>query len=415
MAAIRYDRRTNMLLIALTLTFSNAFLSVLQPVNAFSSPSSLVWTFQKNIVGIRASRFVTESGHCHSPSSSHFYAQDDDNNEASSAFSAASTTTTTTTTTTTSWTMEQDWALIDQLPKFTVIGDGEKDTNHHIRTFWAQLAACTPSLSDKTPNQVLERCQELERSSLSLSSSSSKTNHDATTSTHPPPPPRKLLVFGPSPPQLQNWMIDLDHRDGKAVGQTQDGRTIWLRYHSIGRLEGDPFSDISSSSVLSLVPGGYLEAVGGRIYELGEPRQESSSSISSTTSSSSISSRNHNNDKTDDIRQEEKLDWWIPPATATMSALLASTVLSACIGYGAGLSIIFDGSSSISSPAFSTDITTSTKTNTRSSSLEEQRVRTEYRIYNERRLLQTLSDRLEQDQQQLLELRQQPQPPQQTP
>lgn len=398
MAAMRYDRLTNMFFIVLTLTFSNAFLPVFQPVNAFSSPSSPVWTFQKNIVGIRASRCVTESGNCHSTSSPLFYAQDDDDDEASSTFSATSTTTTTTT----SWTMEQDWALIDQVPKFTVIGDGDGDgnTNNHIRTFWAQLAACTPRLSDKTPNQLLERCQELERSSLSLSSSSSKTNHDATTSTHPPPPPRKLLVFGPSPPQLQNWMIDLDNRDGKAVGQTQDGRTIWFRYHSIGRLEGDPFSDISSSSVMSLVPGGYLEAVGGRIYELGEPRQQSSiSSISSIG--------NHNHNKKDDIRQEEKLDWWMPSATATMSALLASTVLSACIGYGAGLSIIVDGSSSISSPSFSTDSITSTKTTTRSSSLEEQRARTEYRIYKNKELLQTLWDRLEEDQQQLLELRQQ--------
>ena len=56
---------------------------------------------------------------------------------------------------TSSWSLEQDWALIDQLPKFTV-GEGS-----HIRTFWTQLLACTPILSEKSPDSLFRRCQEL--------------------------------------------------------------------------------------------------------------------------------------------------------------------------------------------------------------------------------------------------------------
>ena len=318
-----------------------------------------------------------------------------------------------------SWSLEQDWALIDQLPKFTV-GD---DTN--VRTFWDQLVACTPTLSDKTPKLLLERCQELDKASSSSESRSSETNRINGTEISKSNSSSRPLIFGPSPTLLMNWQIDLDNPNGKAVGQTKDGRTIWLRWHTIGRLEGDPFSDSTSSlSVFSLIPGGYLEAEGGRVYELGEPRLTgqqqqqpvplSSSPISSVLSSSKLLSSISNDEK--DKNSWPFLDWWLPATTATVSALLASTVLSACIGYGAGLSIISDGSSSSYHHQTATATTTTTaarrggeRVMTLSSSppsITEQRERVEFRIRREQRLLESISDKIKKDQSVLLKLKQ---------
>lgn len=294
---------------------------------------------------------------------------------------------------TSSWSLEQDWALIDQLPKFTV-GEGS-----HIRTFWTQLLACTPILSEKSPDSLFRRCQELK-------SIQEKYNNTTTAKASGRP-----IIFGPAPILLTNWQIDFDHLDGKAVGQTKDGRSIWLRYISLGRLEGDPFSDSSSSSIFSLIPGGYLEAVGGRIYELGEPR-----SVQQTPESSiAVATASIENDK--EHKTTKLFDWWVPATTATVSALLASTILSACIGYGAGLSIISDGSHSTAqhSSTVVPPITSATNTKTQpivnlgetasSPTISEQRARVEYRIIREQRLLKSVSDKIERDQNELLKLR----------
>jgi hypothetical protein len=276
------------------------------------------------------------------------------------------------------WTMEHDWALLDQLPRFTV---GEDSSN--VRTFWTQLSASTPILIHKEPSQLVERCRQLD------------ADHE--------------LVYGPSPALLQNWQVDFHRRDGKAVGQTEDGRTIWLRYHCIGRLEGDPLSEMSAS-VLSLVPGGYLEAVGGRIYELGQPRlDERSHTVSSWVA-------NHDGNiakEEDETPKSTTMAWWVPATTATMSALLASTVLSACIGYGAGLSIISDGSSFSSYSASTTTVPIqrlpSSSTTNNEPSFAERRARTEYRILREQRVVQKISEQLENDKMELNNLREQEQ------
>lgn len=309
-----------------------------------------------------------------------------------------------------SWRLEQDWALIDQLPHFTV---GEND---QIRTFWTQLVTATPLLSDKDINDVQQRCQELANEQSSL-----------TAGDIPRRPPQDL-IFGPSPPIIQNWDSDVTIRrlssaslsttitnnDGKMVGQTEDGRTIWLRYYCIGRLKGDPFND--GTNDCWMMPGGYLEAIGGRIYELGQPssnvanrgdhQQQIPSSLLSPSpifqSSSSSSSDN-----------------WMQSKTATISALLASTILSACIGYGTGLS------ASIPSSELSTSIppcpyantgkvvtirtTSSGSIITASPSISEQRAGSEYRVYREQRLLQQISNRLEKNEVELDILRQQEQ------
>jgi len=225
-----------------------------------------------------------------------------------------------------SWTLDEDWLLVDQLPKFTV-GAGDQ-----TRTFWTQLSAATPRLSSKGIPELLERCQVLQ------------TNY--------------TLQYGPSPPLLQNWGVDLSSvssssssssssENNRAVGTLEDGRVIFLNYHVVGRLAGDSFQETAAAAAAGLmaqIPGGYLEAVGGRIYELGEPRKSpvlvtrekpDSFRLPFGSSSSILDS----DESTSGPLSARDVAWWLPSATSTISAMLAAAILSACIGYGAGLGI----------------------------------------------------------------------------
>lgn len=348
------------------------------------------------------------------------------------------------------WTMQQDWALVDQLPKFTVIGDGRQ----HTRTFWAQLAASTPELSYKHPDELMQRCDHLNNAIINSHTSPSvavNTSSDILLSQRrqDKEPKETLLVYGPSPPILENWQVFAQKPGGsnQVVGQTENGRTVWLQYHCMGRLERDPNVDNRSSpSILSLAAGGYLEAVGGRIYELGQSRQQHLSSPSKgnseTQAHSSIPSsflaggrerfslaggNAHFNTLFVTNDEDQKIpfaEWWGGvPSTAmsiTMSALLASAVLSACVGYGAGLGILTDANRQFSSSplqstgavAVTTAPTMSDRPNVGASSssiseptLRERRARAEYRTLKEQRLLRIISERLEKDEIELNNLR----------
>jgi hypothetical protein len=46
--------------------------------------------------------------------------------------------------------------------------------------------------------------------------------------------------------------------------------------------------------------------------------------------------------KSEEHHTTSTMAWWLPATTGTIAAMLASTILSACIGYGAGLGIIAD-------------------------------------------------------------------------
>lgn len=341
------------------------------------------------------------------------------------------------------FTMAQDWELMDQLPKFTV-GEGE-----FCRTFWTQMAACTPALANHSPEELLARCQYLRQEQEQQQQQQQQQDDINRNSTRSPSSSSssfsRPILFGPSPPVLSQWSIEWDRKDSKVVGQLQDagGRTIWLNYHCIGRLSGDPLSDASSPSVLQLVSGGYLEAMGGRIYELGEARERRTTTTTSSSSSPLLVDHDYSMDTRPPLQQAmdaakkrekmneltkkkqgESLEWLFPPVSASVSAFLACTVISACIGYGAGLSIIADDhrpqdQSATSIPTATTTTTTTTtpakpSTSTSSStatttpSLAEQKARAEYRILKEKRLLQRMTERLEEDQKALLELQQQP-------
>ena len=289
------------------------------------------------------------------------------------------------------WTLREDWALVDRLPLFTV---GSTESPQRLRTFWTQLAAATPALSRKHPDELWKRCQLLQHN--------------------------QSLSFGPSPPLLSNWRLDLTSRstDNRAVGTLEDGRVVWLHYHVVGRLPGDILSDHQSPSLMALIPGGYLEAVGGRIYELGEPSSNDVAVSKASGTSRSLWAEPESvpqNNGSSMTPETTSTTWWLPATTGTVSALLASTVLSACVGYGAGLGIIADTSAPhhhaatmaqplTNSPAiFSPEGSGVQMIHYKSSSynspsLEERMARAEYKVLREERWLKTIAEELERDQ-----------------
>ena len=258
------------------------------------------------------------------------------------------------------WSLEDDWLLMDTISKYTVVTKDNIDyAQHHAVTFWTQLMAATPRLSSKfSKEDIMTRLDELQLElEQEKSISSSKKNN---------------LRYGPSPPILNHWTMS-SSGSTKLSGQMDDGRYIWLTPQLVGRLADDPILTSSSSfggmeSVCNGMPGGYVEAVGGRVYELGVPARnrpshtgttklssssvitnanqeeklEGETSLLSFLSSSSPPSQGKSNHIPESLVVSSLTSWWVPATTATVSALVASCVLSACIGYGAGLSIIQD-------------------------------------------------------------------------
>lgn len=256
--------------------------------------------------------------------------------------------------------------------------------------------AATPQLAHRTQEELLDRCCFLQKE---------RTD--------------KPIRYGVSPPLITQWEMTLPSSQSSmsdftsaAVGQLEDGRTIWLHYHVIGRLPGDPFSDLSSS-VVRLIPGGYLEAEGGRIYELGQPRQGSDSSCNSekrTWSSQGVEKFEHTS--------TQDLTWWMPATIGTVTALLTSTVLSACIGYGAGLGIVSEDPGphqrqvhSLSEPAsYGASTASAIDLSTRAvgePSMLEQEARARYRLLCDERIFQETYARLQLDKMELQHLQEQ--------
>lgn len=283
-----------------------------------------------------------------------------------------------------------DWALVDRVPVFTV---GESD--RHKRTFWTQLWISTPELSAKSSeDELIRRYRAL---------STRERMEDG----------KILPTAGPSPPVLDEWLVD---GEGKMSGRL-DGRTVWFVAHLVGRIAGDEGGGSGGIAERDRCrPGGFVEAVGGRVYELGRPREvegeEGPSSLASDVSSGG------------EVRGKDgpapsKFPW-VTGATATaVSALLASTILSASIGYGAGLGLIVDSSRQAASPLPSlTSMPSRTVQAVRSNrpvevsasdrvepSASEKRAKKEAQVLREERVVRTLSDKLERDRTALGKLR----------
>ena len=127
------------------------------------------------------------------------------------------------------WSTDADWALTDAVPQFTV-GQGSE-----VATFWTALAASTPELSSRSVEECEARLRELGSSE----------------------------VTGPQPAVLEDWTRLPDGRyTGRLKGEPS---FVWITVSTEGRLASDPRAG-----------PGYIEAVGGRIYELSRAAAPSS-------------------------------------------------------------------------------------------------------------------------------------------
>ena len=123
------------------------------------------------------------------------------------------------------WCDEEDWALIDSMPEFTV-GSGSMTA-----TFWTALSSSNAVLCQRSPSECERRARLLTAENASLN-------------------------FGGEPMVLCGWTR---LANGRFTGRLDD-RTVWLTVDVEGRLASDPRSG-----------AGYIETIGGRVYELGEP------------------------------------------------------------------------------------------------------------------------------------------------
>ena len=121
------------------------------------------------------------------------------------------------------WRPDEDWALMDAVPAFTA-GEGAQ-----VATFWAALAASTPLVAARTPVELEQRWADIA-------------------------PESEAASAGKSPAILEDWT---KLPDGRYAGRVDDGSTVWLTVAVEGKLASDPRES-----------PGYIEALGGRIYEL---------------------------------------------------------------------------------------------------------------------------------------------------
>ena len=112
---------------------------------------------------------------------------------------------------------------MDELAAFTV-GSGS-----NAATFWSAMAISSIALARRTPDECAGRVAAID----------------------------SPTIYGPQPPVLEAW----ERLDGGRIIGMIDGRAVWLTIALEGRLASDPRSD-----------SGYIEAVGGRVLELGERR-----------------------------------------------------------------------------------------------------------------------------------------------
>jgi len=283
------------------------------------------------------------------------------------------------------WTLEEDWALIDKVPIFTI---GESELMK--RTFWAQLLISSPELSTKSSEMELQkRYKELSSQYLEKEG-------------------KVLPSAGKSPPVLEDWFIE-NESGGRVVG-VFDGRTVWFSSNMMGRIDGN--SQIDNP----LLPGGFVEAAGGRIYEFGQPNMNMNTLLNKDQRTKSVT----------ESKGFRGIEWFTgrTALTATASALFASVILSFAVGYGAGLSLSSTSTNTYSreaalvhSKSAIVPSSSSVRIIERSSytpssgvlperTISEKRAIKEAQVLNEQRRVQFLKDKLEKDEINLRQLRQ---------
>ena len=258
------------------------------------------------------------------------------------------------------WTLDLEWSLIDAVPKFTVGSSKER------RTFWTQLLLSTPELSSS-----FETIEDLQYRYTKLMDADSS-----------------LARPGDSPPVLQEWEVtSLNHITG-----IYEGRRVSFQSQLIGQLLSN---NDATSAVCGPVAGGFVEAVGGRIYELGQQ------SVAPT-----IKTVEENDSKLNG-----------PTLFSTRSAAVASSILAAAvIGYNAGsipqqvasvppptssALVVVVSKKTVSSPSPKDTIGNKLQSSSKRS-IPEERARMEYKVLRDERVLNTLTTKLASDNVQLL-------------
>ena len=98
-------------------------------------------------------------------------------------------------------------------------------------TFWTAMVSSSAALCERSPSECAQRVQDLVANNATFD-------------------------FGREPKVLESWSR---LSDGRITGRL-DSRTVWVTVEAEGRLASDPREG-----------PGYIESLGGRIYELGEP------------------------------------------------------------------------------------------------------------------------------------------------
>lgn len=301
------------------------------------------------------------------------------------------------------WTLEEDWALMDAVPKFTV-----GDTDQTRRTFWTQLLLQTPALSQKF--HLGEEDELMARYQILLSSAAEEKNADS------------LPRCGKSPPVLQEWSL-VDDGTGTISGGrlrgSYNGRTIWIQTQAMGQFNTMdttyPNANGDDETMSTILPGGFVESVGGRVYELGEPKEEVSTTISAVVADNNALQPPPESPVLNNISR------MMTASTILSSVVLATVIRYAAAGLGGGLqqqqqpTLVQQAALPPSSrveiiqvqrkkPDIIIEINKSAQQQ-QQQSISEQRARLEARVLRDARVLKTLKDRLQQDGSQLTALR----------
>lgn len=348
------------------------------------------------------------------------------------------------------WSMVEDWALVDTVPQYTVYGSSSEPSESSPEgkpyTFWTQLLHSTPELSRRTEREALVRYLELCNDPTRYTSSERRGE---------PLLPRA----GVSPPLLRDWKILEEGGRTTGSGTTlfvggslaDGGSKVWFPLRSLGRLPSDPVDADNSEARLyrtspptnpEFLGGGFAEAAGGRIYELDDAVATSLPSATShgaanfyqrygvkepTMSFRDVVEhlfhrkvREGETTPLGDMEVAAPHEKFSPGTIATVSALFASSILSVSIGFGMGIVAAGFGCADTShqpspsptlviktpcpymqsspSPLSSIDI------NTVEPSISELRARQEAKVFREKRAIENGSRRLQVDEEKLVEL-----------
>jgi hypothetical protein len=190
---------------------------------------------------------------------------------------------------------------------------------------------------------------------------------------------------------LHDWWVHVDEQVVGMGGTLDEGRSVWFPVRSLGHFDGhalDAFGIPPPCLSSAAIPGGYAEAIGGAMYELGRPRVPREGILTTGTSDSFVATT---------FRQT---------ATATLAALAAISLLSVAVGFGAGLALSTDRHPAMVQGTSQVYPTRSEMRARTSQSLSEIRARQEVRVLQEKRILRTIEGRLEGDEARLVELQQ---------